>query len=192
MKQRLIETAMEGNGARAEYLEAALRVFDEHPEYVDELFRLARAQHPVALDRFVGDAVRDLHDRKLAELAAGYLARSPSSLEEILIRTLEASEGLPAARAATGRAIAARRRIAAGIITDDAGRAEALLLATVDRLADKRTARQALLRVMQARARELVGLITRDPAALRAMLRAIVGADLGAPIELPAEAPPLR
>lgn len=192
MKQRLVATALDGDAARAEYLEAALRVLDEHPEYVDELFRLARERHPASLDQFVASAVADLHDRSLADLAAGHLARNPASVEEILIRTLEAAEGRPAARAAVGRAIAARREIAAAIITDDARRAEALLLATVDLLASKQAARQALLGVIRARARELTGLIARDPAAFRAMLRAILAADFGGPIEVPAEAPPPR
>jgi hypothetical protein len=182
-KQRIIATAIDGDSARAEYLEASLRVFDEHPEYVDELFRLAR-RHPAAMDRFVASAVADLDERRLAELTAGYLARNPPALEEILIRTLDAAEDRPAARAAIGRAIAARRSIAAGIITDDARGAESTLLATVDLLADKPAARRAFLRVMEARAPELAALIAANPPALRAMMRAVFSAGLGVPPEL--------
>lgn len=179
-KRQLIATAIDEDASRAEYLEASLRVFDAHPEYVDELFRLAR-RHPVTMGRFMASAAADLEDRRLAALTAGYLVRNPRGLEEVLIRTLEASLDQPSARAAIGRAIAARRAIAVEIITDDDRSAEALLLATVDLLAEKPAARLAFLRTMEARAPELAALVAANPRTLRAMMRAVFSAGLGVP-----------
>ncbi len=183
-KQRIVAIAMDRDTTRAETMEATLRVLDEHPEYVGELFRAAR-RHPATLERFMAAAVADLDERALAELVARYLAQNPASLEEIFIRTLEASERRPAARAAIGRAIAARRAIAAGIITDDEADAERMLLATLDLLVEKPAAERAFLRVMEARAPELASLIAAHPRTLHAMMRAILGVGPGAAMDTP-------
>jgi hypothetical protein len=182
-KQRLIATALEGDGARAEYLEATLQVLDDNPAYVDELFRLAR-EHPRTLQRFLANAAAGLRDPDLASMTARQLVENPPGLTEVFIRTLDEAEGRPAAEEAIAAAIAARSATAAGVITRDAEVAEGLLNATVDLLPDRAAARRAFLAVMRARAPELLPLVVSDPETLRAMLRGALSAGLHAPLAL--------
>ena len=189
-KQRLISTALSSDSARPEYLEATLRVMDQHPGYVDELFQVAR-KHPRTMDRFLANAAADLDDPTLARQTAAHLARHPEAITEVFTRTLDEARDKTEVRDAIGAAIDARRDVAVQMITDDADRAEKLLDATVDRLPDSEAARQAFLQVMQTRAPELLALIADDPATLRAMLLAALPAGLAGSlevVELPGEA----
>lgn len=177
-KQDLVDTALEADDARAEYLEATLRVLDKNPAYVDELFGLAM-KHPRTLDRFLANAGARLDDEELARMTAKHIATNPEGLRVILEQTLEAAKDDPAARAAIAQAIAARRAIATDIITDDARVAEAILEATIDRLADKPEARLAFLRALQDRAPAIAQLVANNPKTLRALMKALLDVGLG-------------
>lgn len=87
-KQRLIATALDDDEARAEYLEASLRVLDQHPEYVDEMFRMAR-EHPETLERFIASATAEMEDPEIAQITAEHLVENPPGLLEVFVRTLD-------------------------------------------------------------------------------------------------------
>jgi hypothetical protein len=118
-KRAVVEKAVEPEESRRELFEATLRVLDEHPEYVDEFFELAVSKHPETLGRFVEDTAARLEDRRLAERTAAALARHPEGLQQILVRTLDASAGRPEARRAIGSAIASRPERAARVLSEN-------------------------------------------------------------------------
>jgi len=174
-KKDAIATALDADGSRAEYFEATLRVLDENPAYVDELFRQAR-KHPRTLERFLASAAANLHEEELARMTARSLAKSPAAMRQVIIQTMDAVKNDRAARLALARAMAARREVIVDVLTDDVGATASMLDATIDALADKPEAREAFLLAMQRRAPELAGLIVQNPEALGAMMKAVLEA----------------
>jgi hypothetical protein len=172
-KKEAIATALDVDAARPELFEATLRVLDENPTYVDELFRQAM-RHPRTMDRFLANAAAHLDDEQLAQMTARNLVQNPAGLHEVLIQTLDAARADPDARASIARAIAERSQLAAGIITDDAEHAEAVLEATINTLLDKPQARLAFLTVMQRRTPEIARIIANNPKTLRSMMKAVL------------------
>ena len=117
-KAFMLDKAFALDGTRRDTMEATLRILDEHPDYVDEFFVLARGHKPT-LDQFLGDAARDLHEADLAKLTAEKLVGSPAGLRRVLIETLDAARDRPKARQAITSAIQSRAGIAASILLDD-------------------------------------------------------------------------
>src|SRR4051794_27683332 len=58
-KAAVVDAVAKSPDQRRSSFEATLRVLDQHPEYVDELYRQTR-QHPPTLNRFLANAARDL------------------------------------------------------------------------------------------------------------------------------------
>jgi hypothetical protein len=87
-QKSVVQTAISSGAERSTAFEATARALDEHPEYVDELYEVAR-RHPPMLNRFLSDTARDLHDPKLARPTAALLAQHPQSLETTLVDTHE-------------------------------------------------------------------------------------------------------
>lgn len=106
-KKPVVATAMENDETRLEAFEATLRVLDQHPEYVDEFFALAR-KHPQALDRLLQDTAQALPDRKFAQQVAGHLGAEPAGLKSTLIATLDEIKDKPASKNAMAQAIEQR------------------------------------------------------------------------------------
>ena len=172
-KKAVLSTALDPHGQRDQYLEATLRVLDEHPEYVDELFVKAK-KHPKTLDRFLEAAARDLHEDELAKLTAAHLVRHPDGLERILVRTMDAAKDDPAARAAIAKAIEERSDVATDVITDNPAAVKASLAGTVDHIADKPESRVAFLVAMQDESPELARMLAHNPKTLRVILKAFL------------------
>lgn len=127
----VVKESLAPNKQRRDTMEATLRVLDEKPEYVDEFFALARV-HPPTLDRFIADTARDLDQQQLAQPTAEQLVRHPDGLHRILVDTMDASHGRPAARRAISTAIRARASTAAAILIDDPEALAAVMRASVD------------------------------------------------------------
>src|SRR5205823_4406550 len=102
--------------SRKSTFEATLRVLDENPTYVDELFAQAM-RHPRTLDRFVADTSARLDEPELSNLTARHLAEQPAALEQILVATQEAAQSEPKAQAAIARAIERRAKLGAAAIS---------------------------------------------------------------------------
>jgi hypothetical protein len=76
---------MSDDESRRESFETTLRILDEHPEYVDELYT-ATLRHPRTLDRFVqnmakGLSAKDASSEELARVAVKRLVEQPESLK---------------------------------------------------------------------------------------------------------------
>ena len=86
-------------GRRADMLEATLRAMDEHPEYVDEMYRLT-LRHPRTLQRMLDVAARSFADDDIASVGAQALVDRPRGLERTLVATMDAAKDNPAAQRA--------------------------------------------------------------------------------------------
>lgn len=111
-KAQITEKAVADTERRHELFEATLRVLDEHPEYVDELFAQT-LKHPRTLDRFLENTARTLPDREFAERVSAHLVAHPPGLRRVMIDTLDAARRKPAAQRAIVDAVEERAQIAA-------------------------------------------------------------------------------
>ena len=173
-----IDAALEKPALRAQTFEATMRALDQHPDWVDELYRVAR-RHPPTMNRFVANDTRDLREKDLARTTAADLAENPASLERIFIETIDASHGHPEARAAIARAVAARHEALSAIVTDFPPALRETMNASVDDAAKKQPAREALLQSMRERSPEIASLIVNDPPTLKALVTAMAKASGG-------------
>lgn len=118
-KRKAIDATMQDAERRHESFEATLRVLDEHPEYVEEFFRLAQDRHPATLGRFLRATVSEIdHSPRLTEWTAAELARQPPALEKIMVATLEAADRREASRAAIAQAVGTRPKLAARALAE--------------------------------------------------------------------------
>jgi hypothetical protein len=177
LKKDVAQTALDGMNEeqRRSTLEAALRVFDEKPQYVDELYDLIRKQHPRTLDEFVANSARDLQHHDMARLAALALVREPASVEENLATSIEAIAHVPAARAAMRRAIVRRANETVDILSDDPAAMTALLDAALRTIEEKPEARKGALAAVRRESGRIVDVVERDPELFRDMTGAVVG-----------------
>ncbi len=157
-----IDTALENDELRAESLEATLRVFDEHPEYVDELFQMT-LRHPRTLDRFLQNAAEDLKQDALARRTAKHLTAQPEGLRQILIATLDEATHDEAARDAVARAMAARPQAGAIAIVQRDDAILASMSALIDEVMKNARARRAFLQAMEENSPELARLLANNP-----------------------------
>ena len=111
-KAEITDKAMADTERRQEILEATLRVLDENPAYVDELFQKT-LRHPRTLERFLANTARGLADKKLAERVSAHLVAHPKGLRQTMIETLDAAQKHPDAQLAIVDAMEARAKIAA-------------------------------------------------------------------------------
>jgi hemoglobin-like flavoprotein len=174
LKEDLIAEGLDDPDDRRELFEATLRVLDDHPTYVDQLFRQAKS-HPRTLDRFIANAARDLHEDELAKLTARHLAANPKSLERILVATMRAARDQPAARQAVADAIQAEAAIAAGIITDDPPLVQETLIETVRNVMHKPAARTAFVKGIDAVSPVMAGILADNPKLLTKLTEEIAG-----------------
>jgi hypothetical protein len=116
-KAEITDKAMADDERRQEILEATLRVLDDNPAYVDELFKKT-LRHPRTLDRFLANTARGLSDRELAERVGAHLTQHPNGLRRVMIETLDAAQKRPDAQLAIVDAMEARAKIAAKYLVD--------------------------------------------------------------------------
>jgi hypothetical protein len=81
-KESVLRSALEDPDERKETMDLTLKIFDEHPEYVDDLFVLARGHEPT-FDRLVQQAAVALEDPVFAAKVASKLAHHPKAVEFI-------------------------------------------------------------------------------------------------------------
>ena len=105
-------------GRRTEMIEATLRVFDEHPEYVDDMVRLT-LRHPKTLKRQFEATARALSDDDVARMNAEALVQHPRGLERVQIATLDAAQDKPKARRAIVDAMQQRSDLAADMLVEN-------------------------------------------------------------------------
>ncbi|WP_257448595.1 hypothetical protein [Archangium lipolyticum] len=113
-----MDKAMKNEVERRELFEATLRVLDENPEYVDQLFRLLLG-HRSSLNRFLAINASGLDDPQYAALMAHHLVRNPEPLTEVMVQVLEAAKDEPEAQRAVLTAIRAQKEeVAAQLLSD--------------------------------------------------------------------------
>src|SRR5438132_443981 len=98
--------AMSPDQRRDNFQEAAA-VLDQHPDWVDQFYEVARS-HPPLMKRFLARATHDLREPELSKTTGELLAEEPASLEQVLIRTVDAAKSRKEARRAIDRAVTAR------------------------------------------------------------------------------------
>ena len=87
-KESMLRSSLEEPEERRDTLELTLKVFDEHPEYVDELFSMARA-HPTTFQRLLEKTATETEDEAFAAEVAGALigpdtlTRGPDAAEAL-------------------------------------------------------------------------------------------------------------
>lgn len=104
-------------GRRAELFEATLRAMDEHPEYVDEMYRLT-LRHPSTLRRMFEVASRSFTDEDIARVSASALVGQPRGLERVMIETLDRAKDNAAAERAIVDAIQQRSDLVADMLVE--------------------------------------------------------------------------
>ncbi len=147
---------------RRETFEATLRILDEEPELVDELYATTR-RHPKTFSRIMENATRDLREEEVAKLTAQLLARHPESVEQTLVRSTDEIAKSKESRAAMRRAIEKRSDKTVDILTDDADTLARLVAVSLAILEKKPAARKAMLLAVRRNRERLVEFVKDDP-----------------------------
>ena len=79
-KESLLRGALADPADRKETMELTLKICDEHPEYVDDLFALARGHAPT-FDRLVQQTAAALEDPAFSTDVAGKLATHTKAVQ---------------------------------------------------------------------------------------------------------------
>ncbi len=116
-KESMLRSSLEEPEERRDTLELTLKVFDEHPEYVDELFSMARA-HPTTFQRLLEKTATETEDEAFAAEVAAHLAGHPQAVERIMMAMLVESRTRPELRAAIARAILANPDVMAMLMAE--------------------------------------------------------------------------
>jgi hypothetical protein len=172
-KERLLRTALHGDDSRREWLEATLRVLDDHPEYIDELYVAARG-HERVLGRFTENMARDLHDEKLARMMARYFTRHPSSLRQVMIAALDEAREDRAAREAIAQGIQERGDVVLKITLEHPEMASQSLRDLLDGAESNEPLARTIAEALSEKADLAANLITDHPDLVYGMLRATV------------------
>jgi hypothetical protein len=171
-QKSLITTAVSSDGERATAFEATARTLDDHPEWIDEFYRVAR-RHPALLRRFLANTAHDLRQPELASETGELLAESEPSLEQTLIATLDASKSRPPARAGIDSAIATRAGTMADIIADAPRAVTAITDATVAAVEHRPPAKAAFLASLRTQSPRLAVMLKQDPDTAKTLLGAL-------------------
>src|SRR6266542_3810965 len=131
-KQQGIEKVLDTMSAdqRQSSFEDMARVLDQHLDWVDQFYDVAR-RHPVLMKRFLTRAAADLKAPSMAKMTGELLAKEPESLEQVLLSTVDAAKSDKKARQAMNRAIEARAETMSDVITDSPATATAVLRGTL-------------------------------------------------------------
>jgi hypothetical protein len=167
-----VETVLSSPATRTESFEATLRVLDEHPEYVDELFARARKHRPT-LERLLEDNAVDLADNDLARRTAAHLAMHPAGLYRTMLKTLDAISDKQLAMAAVAKAMTERPQVAAMVITQREEATISTLTALVKEVQKNDRARRAFLTGVEDNSDALARLLVANPRVLGALVKAM-------------------
>lgn len=145
-KAEITEKTMADRDRRLELMEAQLRVMDDHPEYVDELFQ-ATLRHGRTLDRFLSDTARAVAHPKLAKVVAGHLVEEPDGLRAIMVATLDAARPRAGARSAIVNAMMDRRDVAAQYLVAEPDKMTEIFKAIVSAIGDAPDTKEKLKQI---------------------------------------------
>ena len=109
-KESMLRSALEDPIERRDTMALTLKIFDEHPEYVDDLFVLARGHQPT-FDRLVQQAAVALEDPAFAAEVASKLSHHPKGVEHITRAMLVEARDKPELRRALANAILAEGNV---------------------------------------------------------------------------------
>jgi hypothetical protein len=168
-----IETVMKDKRQRTESLEATLRVTDQHPQYVDELFALV-LRHPATLERFLQNHSRGLSEDELSRTTAKHLAAHPPGLKQVMIANLDEVSDDPAAMGAVAEAMTARSQVAAMVITRRPEAVRALVTALIAEVQKNREARMAFVKALQENREPLARILAENPEVLASIVKALL------------------
>jgi hypothetical protein len=163
-KKTIAKSAIESMGPeeRRESFEATVRMLDEKPALIDEVYSVVRT-HPATMHRFIANASRDLKDPGLANMTAELLAKEPASVEQTMIASLDAVAKQPEARRAMRRAMVQRAGKAVDILTDDPETLGRVLAASMTIVEEKPLARDNVLRAVRQQRRGIIAFVKSDP-----------------------------
>jgi hypothetical protein len=103
-KESMLRSALEDSAERRDTMALTLKIFDEHPEYVVELFGLARG-HERTFDQLVQQAAVALEDPAFAAEVAKKLSKHPKAVELMTRAMLVEARDKPELRRALAMAI---------------------------------------------------------------------------------------
>jgi CRP-like cAMP-binding protein len=168
-QKAVLEEVVDNPSARRELFEATLRMLDEHPEYVDELFAQL-LEHPPALNRFLAINASGLDDPQYASLMARHLVRHPEPLTEILIQALLAAKDKPESQRAMALAMERQPQLTARTMTSRTSTVSITTRALVDVLQANPEARNAFLEALRERKAQVAEVLLSDPDVLTALM----------------------
>jgi hypothetical protein len=171
-KQPAVATALDNAEMRHESLEATLRVLDEHPEYVDEMFELS-LRHPAMLDRLLRATALQLKDPSFARRVARHLANTPEALRMTLIATLDEVENRPEAAQAAARAIEERPDQTVQVMVQRDSTVRATVGALVQRVQRDEDARRSFLLALDENRKGTAAVLITDSEVLVNLFKAI-------------------
>lgn len=166
-----IATALDDAGRRQESFEATLRVLDENPEYVDELFQ-ASLKHPATLDRLLRNTARELERDEFARFTAKRLVAEPKGLQQILIATLDDASDDPAALRAASNAMAARPQLAAIVVVQTDESLRSTLRALIKEVRKNPDARRSFLVALSENSDDMAAIIVPNGKVLGTLVKA--------------------
>jgi len=166
-----VDAALASDDLRRESLEATLRVLDQHPGYVDELFALT-LQHPKTLDRFLQNPARALSDDALSRRTARRLADHPDGLRQILVATLDEISDEPSPLQAVSEAMGERPQVAAMAMVQREESVRRTMRALMGEVQKNREAARWFLLAVQDNSVLMAAVIVQDPNVLASLLRA--------------------
>lgn len=117
-KESLLRGELEDPADRKETLELTLKIFDEHPEYVDDLFVLAK-EHDATFNRLVELVAVALEDEAFAANVAENVSKHPKAVELITRAILIKARENPELRTALASALLAESDVMNMIIAEN-------------------------------------------------------------------------
>jgi hypothetical protein len=171
-KRPMVATALDEPEMRHESLEATLRVLDEHPEYVDEMFQLS-LKHPAMLDRLLQNTAQHLRDEAFARRVARHLANSPAGLRATLIATLDEVEHRPEAAQAAAQAIEERPDQTVQVMVQRDSTVRATVRALVQRVQRDEHARRSFLTALDENRKGTAAVLVTDSEVLMNLFKEV-------------------
>lgn len=173
-----IATALDDRERRQEAFEATLRVLDEHPEYVDDLFR-ATLRHPATLDRFMQNTAKELERDEFARFTAKRLVADPEGLKRVFIAVLDEASDDPAALKAISEVMAERPQLAAIVVVQSDASLRRTLHALLAEVLKNPEARRSFVAALHENSDALAHIITPNSQLMAALLKAFIRAGVG-------------
>jgi uncharacterized coiled-coil protein SlyX len=171
-RRALLDEVVDTEPSRRDTFEATLRVLDEHPEYIDELFKLM-LEHPTTLNRFLAINASGLDDAQYAALMARHLVRHPEPLTEVMVQVLIAAKDKPEAQQAMALAMEKQPRLNAEALTSRSTAVSASTRALLEALLARPEARGAYLAVLRERKEQVAELLLSDAETMAALMGAL-------------------